>query len=241
VKAAKQQGQNMFIPVGSGINAAAIIAGGGLGLLLGNRLNERLRKIVFQALGLCILIIGLQMALPAANPLLLVFSLLLGGLLGELGDLEGALAKGGDRLKRALRSESGGFTDGFVSATVLFGVGSMAILGPLDEGMSGDRTILLTKAVLDGFSAMAFAAAFGSGVLFSALPIFIMQGLITLCAASLQAVLTEAMILSIKAAGGVIILGIALNMLELCRIKLANLLPALPAAALLAYLLTFFA
>lgn len=226
----------MVLPLGSLINAAAIVCGALLGMLLGGRLNAGLQKIVFQGLGLCVAVIGLQMALLVENTLILIFSLLLGAIIGELSDLDGALTRGGERLKKLLRSGNSGFTDGFVSATMLFCIGSLAILGPLDEGLTGDLSILLSKSVLDGFAAMAFAAAFGSGVAFAALPVLLYQGLITVCADSLQSVLDAQMILSIKATGGVIIVGIALNMLELTRIKLTNLLPALPCAVLITYL-----
>lgn len=231
----------MVFPLGSLINAGAIIVGALLGMLLGSRLNAGLQKIVFQGLGLCVAVIGLQMALLTKNPLILIFSLLIGAILGELCDLEGALTRGGNGLKKLLRSGNSTFTDGFVNATMLFGIGSMAILGPLDEGLTGDISILMTKSVLDGFAAMAFSAAFGSGVIFSALPIFVLQGSITLFAGSLQSVLNEQMILSIKGTGGVIILGISLNMLELTKIKLTNLLPALPVAVLIVYVMTRYA
>lgn len=231
----------MVIPVGSLINAGTIICGALLGMVLGGRLNEGLQKIVFQGLGLCVAVIGLQMALLTSNPLILIFSLLIGAIIGQLCNLDGLLTKSGEKLKKALRSGNSTFTDGFVNATMLFGIGSMAILGPLDEGLTGDMSILLTKSMLDGFAAMAFSAAFGSGVIFSALPILLLQGTITICAGSLQSVLNEQMILSIKGTGGVIILGIALNMLELTKIKLTNLLPALPFAVLITYLAAKFA
>ena len=231
----------MVLPVGSLINAGAIICGALLGMLLGGRLNDGLQKIVFQGLGLCVAVIGLQMALLTENALILIFSLLIGGIIGELCDLDGLLTRGGNGLKSLLNSGNSGFTDGFVNATMLFGIGSMAILGPLDEGLTGDKSILITKSVLDGFAAMAFSAAFGSGVAFSALPVLLYQGAITVFAASLQSVLDEQMILSIKGTGGVIIVGIALNMLDLTKIKLTNLLPALPMAVLITYLASRFA
>lgn len=231
----------MILPLGSIINAGAIVCGAILGMLLGGRLNAGLQKIVFQGLGLCVAVIGLQMALLVENALILIFSLLIGAIIGELCDLDGALTRGGDGLKKMLRSGNSAFTDGFVNATMLFGIGSMAVLGPLDEGLTGDLSIVLTKSVLDGFAAMAFGAAFGSGVAFSALPILIYQGALTLFAGSLQALLNDQMILSIKATGGVIIVGIALNMLELTKIKLTNLLPALPFAVLITWLVAKFA
>ncbi len=209
-----------------------------MGLFLGNRLTDDLRKIVFQGLGLCVIIIGLQMALLVQNPLILIFSILTGGIIGEICNLDGQLARGGNALKKLTGSGNNSFTEGFVGATMLFCIGSMAILGPLDEGLTGDYTILLTKSVLDGFAAMALSAAFGSGVMFAAAPTFLYQGVITLFAGSLQSLLTEQMILNIKATGGVLILGIAFNMLELTKIKLSNLLPALPMAVLIVYVLS---
>lgn len=230
----------MVFPTGSLINAGAIVAGALLGMVLGGRLNESLQKIVFQGLGLCVAVIGLQMALLTENPLILIFSLLFGAICGELCNLDGLLTRGGNGLKRLLRSGNSRFTEGFVNATMLFGIGSMAILGPLDEGLSGDISILTTKSVLDGFAAMAFSAALGSGVIFAALPILLYQGAITIFAGALQDVLDAQMILSIKSTGGVIILGIALNMLDLTKIKLSNLLPALPFAVLITYIVARF-
>ncbi|MCL1916039.1 MAG: DUF554 domain-containing protein [Desulfovibrionaceae bacterium] len=225
----------MLIPVGSLVNAGAIMAGGTLGLFLGRRLTSGLQSIAFHGLGLCLVVIALQMALQMERPLQLLFSILLGGILGEICDLDRLFNLGGDKLKRTLRSGDSRFTEGFVSATALFGIGSMVILGPLDEGLTGDHTILFTKSILDFCFAIALSAAFGIGVIFSAFPILLVEGLITIMAGSLQSMLTTPVILDIKVTGGVIILAIALNILELARIKLANLLPALPAAAFLAH------
>lgn len=231
----------MILPIGSLINAGAIIVGATLGLLIGNRLTPGLRGIVFQGLGLCVLVIGMQMALVDVNILLVIFSVLLGGISGELMNLEGALTAGGEALKRLFKSGNSTFTQGFVNATMLFCIGSMAIIGPLDEGLDGDRTILMTKSLLDGFAAMALAAALGSGVIFSSLPVLLIQGSITIFAVYLQSALDVTMINTLKATGGVMILGIALNMLEITKIRLSNLLPALPFAVLLVYLASKFA
>lgn len=230
----------MIIPVGSLINFAAIIVGSTLGLLLGNRLTADIRKIVFQGLGICIVVIGLQMALATGNILVVLFSVLLGGIIGQILDIETFLGTVGDNLKRLTGSGSGTFTQGFVNATILFCIGSMAILGPLEEGLRGDMSILLTKSVLDGFSAMAFAAAMGIGVMFAAAPVLVLQGLITIFAVYLSGVLSPQMITELKATGGILIIGIGLNMLELTKIKLSNLLPALPFAILLVFVLSQF-
>lgn len=205
-------------------------------MLLGNRLSSGMRNIVFQGLGLCVMVIGIQMALCTANPLYMIFSVLIGSILGELCNIEGVLDFTGNSIKKIFKSENGSFTQGFVSASMLFCIGSMAILGPLDEGLTGDRSILLTKSLLDGFSAIALASAFGSGVIFSALPVLLIQGSITIFATYLQVVLPPEAIVELKAAGGILIIGICLNMLEITKIKLSNMLPALPIAVLLVYL-----
>ena len=223
----------MVLPIGSLINALVVIFGGMLGMLLGNRLPERVREIVFQGLGMCTLVIGMSMALKTGNPLYMVGSVLLGALIGEGLRLEDGIARGSDRLKKALRSGNGRFTDGFVSATVLFCIGAMAILGPPQEGLDGDMTTVLTKSMLDFFASIAFGAAYGSGVMWSALPLLLYQGSITVFAKSIRPLLSDMMLVELTAVGGVIILGIGINLLELKKIRLSNFLPALVVSVLL--------
>ncbi|MDR2502927.1 MAG: DUF554 domain-containing protein, partial [Deltaproteobacteria bacterium] len=203
----------MFVPVGSLVNAAAIAAGGLLGIFWGSRLSSGLRTAVFHALGLCLVIIGLQMGLALERPLVLICSLLSGGLLGAACDLDRWFYLGGERLKALLRSGNSRFSEGFVNGTALFLIGSMAVIGPLDEGLTGDASVLFTKSVLDLFFAVALAAAFGNGVILAALPILLVEGLLTLLAGSLQPLLTAAVITDIKSVGGALILGVALNTL----------------------------
>jgi hypothetical protein len=226
----------MVFPLGSVVNVAAIVAGGAAGLLMGSRMPERVRAAVFTGLGLCVLVIGMQMALGTKNPLVMVFSVVLGCITGELLRLEDGLAKLGDALKARFGSGDARFTEGFVTASVLFCIGSMAILGSFDEGLRGDHTILFTKSILDGFASVAFAAAMGLGVLFSALPVFLYQAGLTELATVLQPWLTDAMMAELTATGGVLILGIGVSILELRRIPLTNFLPALLYAPLLAWL-----
>jgi uncharacterized membrane protein YqgA involved in biofilm formation len=217
----------MVLPVGSLINAGMVVVGALIGMLLGNRLPERVRVIVFQGLGLCTLAIGMQMTFKTTNPLVMVGSIRLGAILGEALELEDRITRGGESLKRLLRSGNSKFTDGFISTTLLFCIGSMAILGPLEEGLGGSMTTTLTKSTLDFFAAMAFGAAYGSGVLFSAVPLLIYQGSITLFAACLRPYLTDLIRAEIVATGGIMIIGIGINLLEIKRIRLSNLLPAL--------------
>ena len=227
----------MVLPVGAAINAGAVVAGGCIGMLLGNRLPDRMRRMVFQALGLCTIAIGIQMAFKTTNPLYMVGSILLGAIIGETLRLEEAVAGGGDRLKLALRSGNARFTDGFVAASLLFCIGSMAILGSLQEGIGGDRTIVLTKTTLDFFAAIALGAAYGSGVMFASLPILLYQGGLTLFAGAVSPWMSDLMRAEMEATGGIMVLGIGVNLLEIKKIPLSNLLPALVVVVVLCLLL----
>ena len=226
----------MILPIGAVINAGAVVAGGCIGMLLGNRLPDRVRLIVFQGLGLCTMAIGIQMAFKTANPLYMVGSVLLGAIIGEALRLEDAITGGADRLKRALRSGNARFTEGFVTATLLFCIGSMAILGSLQEGVGGDRTIVLTKTTLDFFAAIALGAVYGSGVIFASLPILAYQGGLTLFAEAVSPWLSDLLRGELEATGGILVLGIGVNLLEIKRIPLSNLLPALVVTVVLCLL-----
>lgn len=227
----------MVFPLGSVFNVACILVGGIVGMLLGGRLPEKIRAIVFTGLGLCTLIIGAQMGLKTQNPLVLVFSILLGAITGELLRLDDRLTSLGDWMKSRMRGSNERFTEGFVSSSVLFCIGSMAILGSFDEGLRGDHTILFTKSILDGFASVAFAASFGLGVIFSAIPVFIYQASLTAFATVLQPILSEPMMVELTATGGALIIGISINLMELRRIPLTNMLPALLYAPILAHFL----
>ena len=224
----------MVFPLGPLVNAAAVIAGGLFGLALGARLPERMRAIVFQGLGLCTLVIGMQMAFKTASPVMLIFSILLGGLCGEALKLEDRFMRLSDRLKKRLRSGNPLFTEGLVNATVLFCIGAMSFLGSFDEGLRGDRTIVYSKSVMDGFSAIALASAYGLGVPLAAIPLLLYQGLLVIFAGLLQPWLSPALLNEVTALGGLLVIGIGLNLLNLTQIRLTNMLPALPVVAGLA-------
>jgi uncharacterized membrane protein YqgA involved in biofilm formation len=223
----------MLIPVGTLVNVAAIIAGGLAGLILHDRLPVRVKSIVFQGLGLCVLVIGMQMALTMSQPLVVIFSVLLGGVTGAALRLEQGFERLGDWLKAKVKSKNASFTDGMVTASLIYCIGSLAILGAFDEGLRGDPTLLFTKSMLDGFASIALAATYGVGVVFSIIPVFVYQYSLTILAASAQDLFTQAMIAQLTATGGVLILGIGVNLLELKRIPLSNLLPALVYAVLI--------
>lgn len=224
----------MTLPVGSLVNAAAIILGSLAGMALHGRFPERFRSIVFQGLGLCVLLIGAKMALTVSNPLLLIFAILLGGLAGELLRLDAAFERLGERAKGLLRSGNPQFTEGLITASLIFCIGAMAIVGSFDEGIRGDPTVLYTKSILDGFASVALASTFGSGVLFSFVPVLLYQGALTLFAGLFQQHFTPTVISQLTATGGLLILGIGLTLLDIKRVNLSNLLPSLLIAVLLA-------
>ena len=214
------------IILGAMVNAAAILAGGSLGLLLKGKISKRVSENVIRAVGLCVVIIGLSGALEG-DLMLLVVSLALGALTGELVNIDSGLNKLGAWIQRKLTKggENSNFADGFVAATLLFCVGAMAIVGSIESGLRGDRSIIYTKSILDGVSAMIFASSFGFGVLLSALAVLLYQGGIEFFAGYLQNILTDGLITQISAVGSVMILGIGLNMALKTELKVANLLP----------------
>lgn len=222
---------------GTAINVAAVVAGGTLGTLLGERLPSRIRRIVMQGVGLVTLAVGMSMALTTENLLLVLGSILIGGILGEWWRLEERLEEAGKWLEaRAVWFPflaQGEFTKGFVTASLVFCVGPMTVLGSIQDGLSGDYTLLAIKSVLDGFSSLAFAASMGMGVTFAAITVLVYQGILTLGASLFQAILTDAMITEMTATGGVIILGIGLLLLEIKRIRVAAFLPSLAIVPLL--------
>lgn len=216
-----------MLPIGSIVNALAIIGGSVLGCWLQSRIPERIRAIVFQGLGLCVLLIGIQMALKVDNILIVIFAVLLGGITGELLRLDTLLERLGNKVKKLIGSKNPQFTDGLVTTSLIFCIGAMAIIGSLEEGINGDPTILYTKSILDGFASIAFAASYGSGVLFSFIPVLLYQGFMTIGASFFQQYFSELMIAQLTGCGGLLIVGIGINLLELKEIKLANLLPSL--------------
>lgn len=219
------------------MNAAAVAAGAGLGLLAGRHLSERLKGTLMHALGLAVVVIGLKMALTVDDLIPMVACLLLGGLTGELMRIEDGIAWAGARLKERFRSESATFVQGFVSASVLYLAGAMMILGCIQEGTTGDASILYLKSLLDGVASVALASTLGIGVAFSALSVLVVQGGLTLVASHMAFLQDPLVLASITSTGGMIILGIGINLLDLTRIRVGNLVPAIVYAA--AYPLVF--
>jgi hypothetical protein len=221
-------------PWGTVVNAASVIAGSLAGLALRGRFPDRVRAVVMTGLGLATLVIGLQMALKMDNPLIVIFSLVLGGAAGTLCGLEGRFERLGETAKKLMRSRDGQFTEGLVTASLIYCVGSMAILGSIEEGLRGDPTILYTKSVLDGFASVALASAFGVGALFAFVPVALYQGAMTLAAFAVKDYATAHVMTELSAVGGTLVAGIGINLLGLARLPISNLLPALPGAVVLA-------
>lgn len=228
---------------GTILNIIAVLVGGGLGTAFGARLPRRLRETILWGLGLFTIAIGLQMTFDSQNALVTLGSVLVGGLLGEWWRIEERLNGLGAWLEaRFARSESAEgaarFIKGFVSASLVFCVGPLTILGSIQDGLRGDYQLLAVKSVLDGFAALAFSASLGSGVLFSVIVILIYQGGLSLLAAQAERWLTTPMINEMTAAGGLLIMGIGVGaLLELKPIRVANYLPALVIAPAIAALL----
>lgn len=226
---------------GTLINVALIVVGSVLGLLIGTRLPERLRSTLMAGMGLFTLGLGLQQFLKTANPILVLVSIVLGSLLGEGARLEDRLQGLGAWLEVRLARDSVGassrFVQGFLTASLLYCVGPLAILGSIQDGLTGDFRLLATKGVMDGIASLTLASTLGVGVMLSSLPLFIYQGALTLLAGWAQAALTPAMIAELTATGGVMMMGIALNLLEVRRVRVGNMLPALVIAPLLVWLI----
>ncbi|MGI6148444.1 MAG: DUF554 domain-containing protein [Limnochordia bacterium] len=214
------------------VNVAAVLAGSMLGCLV--KLPERIKETIMHGLGLAVCLIGISMGLDTGNIIIPVAALVVGGGLGALICLENRLENVGARMARLVKAK-GRFTEGFLTATLVYCVGAMAVIGSLNSGLTGDHGVLFTKAILDGTTAVFFTASLGIGVAFSVIPLFIYQGGIALCAGLVAPFMSEGVLAELSATGGLLILGIGLNMLGAAKIKVGNLLPAVIAAALIAY------
>jgi hypothetical protein len=219
---------------GTIVNTGAILAGGLIGLAAGRRIPERIKTILMQTLGLSTLLIGLQMALSTQKVIPIVGSLLLGALTGEVLRIEDSLEKIGHWLKKRAKSNSSTFVEGFVTASLLYCTGAMVIVGAIQDGTTGNATTLYIKAMLDGVASIAFASTLGIGVIFSAVSVFLVQGSITLLASKLAFLQEPAVLDAITSTGGLLIVAIAINLLNMAKIRNGNLLPALFYAVMLA-------
>jgi uncharacterized protein len=226
----------MFL-LGTIVNGLLIITGTMIGKLL-TRIPETMKTTVMYGIGLSVMVLGLQMGFKSANFLIVILSLVIGAVLGEAMKLEDKLNEVGDWLERKIGSKGeGSISQGFVTATLIFVIGAMAIIGALDSGIRGDHDVLYTKAIIDGFTALILTTTLGIGVLFSAIPVMLYQGIIALFATQIDKFIPQALmdsfIVELTATGGVMIFAIGLNMIGLTKIRVANLLPGIVVTAIL--------
>lgn len=219
---------------GTVVNVGAIIGGAMVGVIVKKGIPERYKDTIMQGMSMAIMVIGLQMALQSKNLLVVVLSLVLGAITGEMLRIEDRLASLGTWMEGKIGNKKGDFARAFVTASLVYCIGAMAILGSIQDGVAGNPTTLYIKSLLDGVTSIVFASTMGIGVAFSAIPVLIYQGTITFLAQYLQTILTQPVILEMTATGGVLILGIGIKIMGLKDIKVGNLLPAIFYAILLA-------
>jgi uncharacterized protein len=220
---------------GTLLNAAAVLVGGALGTLLGDRLPAQLREQVIRGVGLFVLVMGMKFALDTGDLLYLLGSILIGGMLGSLAGIDRRLGAFGDALQRRFTTPESESTvsEAFVTASIVFCVGPLTFLGSIQNGLTGDPGVLVIKSVLDGFTAIALAATLGWGVLLTIALILVYQGGLALGAAGLAGLLSDAQLREMNAVGGLLILGVGLKLLAIRDVKVADFLPAILVAPLL--------
>lgn len=213
------------------INAALVLVGSIIGLIFKNKISDRFSTVITQALALCVLGIGISNVLESSDTLCVIVCLVLGTMIGEALRIEERLDRAGDFLRRKLIKEnsSSRFTEGFVTATLLYCIGAMAITGSIEAGLNHNYSIIISKGVIDGVTSITFAAAMGVGVAFSIIPLIVYQGAITLLASVVGPYLSEIVIAGMTATGGTLIMGLAVNMLNIpnVKIRVGNMLPAI--------------
>ncbi len=219
---------------GALLNTGAVAAGGAIGLLLGKGLPEKITDCIMKGLALVVLYIGISGLLKGENQLITILSVVIGGGLGALADLDGRFSAFGKWLSEKLAKGDDRFSSAFVTTSLLFCVGAMAIVGSLQSGLSGDHSTLITKSVIDGVAALVFTTTLGAGVIFSAFSILIVEGGITLLAQVIAPFLSEHAVAEISCMGSVLLLGMGLNMLGLTKLKIVDYLPSVLFAAVLA-------
>lgn len=216
--------------IGSLINCVAILAGTAMGLLLRERISQRFRDTVMQGVTLCVLLIGIRGAIGTEDVTLLILCMVAGALMGEGINIEKRLQSLGDRAQRVFAGKGTGdsrFSQAFVTSSLVYCVGAMAIVGALDSGLRGDHSTLIAKSALDGVSAIIFSSTLGPGVALSALAVLLYQGLIALFAQQVSGLLTPEVIREMSAVGGLLIIGLGTNMLGVTKLRIGNLLPAI--------------
>ena len=213
--------------LGTIVNTVAIIAGSLIGLFFKGSIPEKYSKTIMHGIGLAVILIGLKTALKTDDILVIIISLAIGSVIGELLRIEDRLERLGKWLGRLVSKDNEGIAKGFVTTSLIYCVGAMAIVGSLESGLSGNHQTLFAKSLLDGIGSILFASTLGVGVLFSAVSVFIYQGAITLAASILKQFLIPGVVVQMSAVGGLLILAIGINLLEIKKLKIGNMLPAI--------------
>ena len=224
--------------LGTLINTATVLAGGGLGLIMGNRIPDRIRTIIVQVIGLVTIAIGLRVVIKTDNMVFPLVGMVLGAIIGEMLRIEDRLESLGEVLRRKFSKpdNESKFVTGFVTATLLFCVGPLTILGAIEDASGKTPQLYIIKGTLDGFMMIIFSALYGIGALFSAASVFVVQGSLTLFGTSLDTLLNDRMRLELFSAGGLAVLAIGLNLLEIKKIRLGSMLPGLVITPLLVWI-----
>lgn len=224
--------------LGTIVNSAAIFVGSLLGILLKRGLPERWQQTIMSGIALSIVIIGVQMALKTNDIVIVIISLALGSVIGEIMDIEKRLENLGGKIGSLLtggnKTAADSIAEGFVNASVLFCSGAMSIVGSIQDGLSGDHTTLFAKAAIDGLIALVFSSQFGLGVMFSSVSVGLYQGFITMISGSAAPFITREILAEITASGGILIMAIGTNMLHITKIRIGNMVPGMLVAAVLA-------
>ena len=219
--------------LGTLINAGLVVLGSGLGVLIGDRIPEQMRITLLQVIGLVTIALGVSDAIDTRNMVFPLVGMAVGALIGEVLAIESRLERLGERLQRRFARDAGSgggegkFVKGFVTASALYCIGPLTVLGAIEDASGQTPQLYIIKGSLDGFVSIMFAAMYGIGVAFSALSVLVVQGSLTLGGAGLDAVLDDRMRTELFAAGGIAVIGIGLNLLQVTKIRLANLLPGL--------------
>jgi len=224
--------------LGTVVNVAAVMAGTIIGVLIQSKLPKKVIEIIFQVMGLFTLLLGMMMALKMQQFVIGIGSLVLGSIIGELIGLEKYMNRFSEWVKSKVKLKNDKFSDGLITAFLLYCMGSLTILGAIEEGINGNSELLLMKSLMDGVSSVALASALGIGVGFSAIPLLIYQGGLTLLASSVGSFITEPIINELSAVGGVLLIGLGINILEIKKLRILNMIPALVIVVILVYFLT---
>lgn len=213
--------------LGTIVNAGAIVLGSLIGMLAKKAIPQRMGDLIMTAIPIVVMVLGVQFSIASKNILIVIVSLVIGAIIGELIDIDKKLEVFGNNVQLKMKGNDSNFSAAFVSTTLIYCVGSMAILGSIESGINGNHTILYTKALMDGISAVFFASTLGAGVLFSSISVFIYQGILTILAGYVSPYLSSTVVTEMSATGGILLIALAFTILGIKKIKVANLLPAI--------------